>query len=178
MVPQKQPRSLISGFFRSLLTSPSHPALELGDDVLSYEQLWNYAGKITARLNDSLDSSEDVVALLASRSLGAYGGILGILGSGRGYVPLNPKFPLERTLVMLKGSGCKTLVVGQECAATLEALLPRLNECLDKPLTLILPDPGWEPDRKLWSSHRVISARQLSLSKIADPRDPVVDGSD
>lgn len=165
-------RSLISGFFRSLLANPASPALELGEQLLSYEQLWNYAGRVTACLKDTLDPSEKVVAVLADRSVGAYGGILAVLGSGRGYVPLNPKFPLERTLVMLKASGCKTVVVGQECAATLASLLPRL----DKPLTLIVPDSGWEPDPKLLSSHRVILARQLS--KIADPCDPIVDGSD
>src|SRR5208282_6387071 len=156
MVFPKNSRSLISGFLRSLLANPGRPALEIGDDVLTYEQLWNYAGKITTCLQNSLDPSEGVVAILANRSVGAYGGILGILGSGRGYCPLNPKFPLERTLVMLNASGCKTLVVGQECTATLEALLPRL----DKPLTLILPDPGWEPDwePKIGSlaRHRVI----------------------
>ncbi len=176
MVPPQQPRSLISGFFRSLLASPGSPALELGELTLSYEQLWNYAGRIAACLKDTLDPSEKVVALLADRSVGAYGGILGVLGSGRGYVPLNPKFPLERTLVMLRASGCKTLVVGRECAATLEALLPRLHENLDGPLTLIIPDSGWEPDSKLLSSHRVIQAR--ALAKIADPRDPIVDSSD
>jgi amino acid adenylation domain-containing protein len=178
MAPPQQPRSLISGFFRSLLANPGSPCLELGEQSLSYEQLWNYAGRITACLRDILDPSEKVVAVLADRSIGAYGGILGVLGSGRGYVPLNPKFPLERTLVMLRASGCKTLVVGQECAAALESLLPRLHEGLDKPLTLIIPDSGWEPASKLLSPHRVISARQLSLSKIADPRDPIVDGSD
>src|ERR1017187_4012395 len=170
MAPPKLTRSLISGFFRSLLANPGSPALELGDEVLSYEQLWNYAGKITACLKDISAPSEDVVAILASRSLGAYGGILGILGSGRGYCPLNPKFPLERTLVMLKASGCKTLIVGQECAATLESLLPRL----DKPLTLIVPDPEWEPANALLSSHRVVSARQLS--KVADPSEPTLNG--
>jgi len=180
MAPPQQPRSLISGFFRSLLANPGSPSLELGEQSLSYEQLWNYAGRITACLKDTLDPSEKVVAVLADRSIGAYGGILGVLGSGRGYVPLNPKFPLDRTLVMLRASGCKTLVVGQECAATLEALLPRLREGLDKPLTLIISDPGWEPESKLLSPHRVIPARQLSLSKskIADPCDPMVDGSD
>ena len=170
MAPPKQPRSLISGFFRSLRANPGSPSLEIGDDVLTYEQLWNYAGKITTCLKESLDPSEDVVALLASRSVGAYGGILGILGSGRGYCPLNPKFPLERTLTMLNASGCKTLVVGQECAATLEALLPRL----EKPLTLIVPDPGWELKSEALARHRVIAARQLS--KVADPLDPAVDG--
>ncbi len=172
MAPPRQPRSLISGFFRSLLAHPSSPSLELGEQSLSYEQLWNYAGRIAACLQDTPDPSEKVVAVLADRSVGAYGGILGVLGSGRGYVPLNPKFPLERTLVMLQASGCKTLVVGQECAATLESLLPRL----EKPLTLIIPDSGWEPASELLSSHRVIPARQLS--KIADPRDPMVEGSD
>jgi amino acid adenylation domain-containing protein len=172
MAPPQQPRSLISGFFRSLLANPGSPSFELGEQLLSYEQLWNYAGRITACLQGTLDPSENVVAVLASRSVGAYGGILGVLGSGRGYVPLNPKFPLERTLIMLKASGCKTLVVGQECAATLESLLPRL----DKPLTLIIPDSGWEPGSKLLSLHRVIPARQLS--KVAEPCDPIVAGSD
>jgi len=178
MAPPQQPRSLISGFFRSLLSNPGSSSLELGELSLSYEQLWNYAGRITACLKETLDPSEKVVAVLANRSAGAYGGILGILASGRGYVPLNAKFPVERTLIMLRASGCKTLVVGQECAAVLEALLPRLHEDLDKPLTLILPDFGWEPDPLLLSPHRIISARQLSPSKIADPRDPVVHGDD
>jgi amino acid adenylation domain-containing protein len=172
MAPRQQPRSLISGFFRSLLANPGSPSLELGELSLSYEQLWDYAGRITACLQASLDPSENVVAVLANRSVGAYGGILGVLGSGRGYVPLNAKFPLERTLVMLQASGCRTLVVGQECAATLESLLPRL----DKPLTLILPDSGWEPNRTLPAQHRVIHGQQLS--KIADPLDPIVDGND
>jgi amino acid adenylation domain-containing protein len=176
MAPPQPPRSLISGFFRSLLSNPGSPCLELGDRSLSYEQLWNYAGRITARLKDTLDGAEKDVAVLANRSVGAYGGILGVLASGRGYVPLNAKFPLERTLVMLQASGCKTLIVGQECASTLELLLPRL----DKSLTLIIPDADWEPDRKHRAGHRtedrVISARQLS--KIADPLDPIVEGSD
>ncbi len=176
MAPPPPSRSLISGFFRSLRANPGSPALELGEQSLSYEQLWSYAGRVTACLLDNLDLSEKVVAVLANRSVGAYGGILGILGSGRGYVPLNPKFPLDRTLVMLRASGCKTLIVGEECAPTLEAMLPRLREYLDKSLTLIIPDAGWEPDPKLTSSHRVITSRQLT--KVADPLDPTVDGGD
>jgi len=172
MPPPQQPRSLISGFLRSLLTNPGSLALELGELSLSYEQLWNYAGRVTACLKDTLDPSEKVVAVLADRSVGAYGGILGVLGSGRGYVPLNPKFPLERTLAMLRASGCKTLVVGQECAAALESLLPRA----DKPLTLIIPDSGWEPGSDTPSRHRVIPARQLQ--EVADPREPAVDADD
>src|SRR5580700_11925774 len=166
MSAPQQPRSLIGGFFRSRLATPGRPALELGELSLSYEQLWNYAGRITAALQDTVAPSEKVVAVLANRSVGAYGGILGVLGSGRGYVPLNPKFPLERTLVMLHASGCKTLIVGKECAANLRSLLP----LLDKPLTIIVPDADWDPGDMNSSPHRVILPRELG--KIADPQDP------
>ncbi len=170
MAPPQQSRSLISGFFRSLRADPGRPALEIGELSLSYEQLWNYAGGIAGCLLETLEPSEKVVAVLASRSVAAYGGILAVLGSGRGYVPLNPKFPLERTLVMLRASGCKTLIVGQECAGTLESLLPRLNESLK----LIFPDPGSKP--QFSSVHRVITTEELST--IADPRHPIIGPGD
>ncbi len=165
-------RSLSGGFFRSLRANPSSPSLELGETSLTYEQLWNYAGRVTDCLSRTLDPAEKVVAVLASRSVAAYGGILGILGSGRGYCPLNPKFPLERNLVMLKASGCKTIVVGKECQAVLDSLLQRFEQ----PLTLILPDGGWQPSGASLVPHRVFMASELK--KIAEPCDPVVDGND
>jgi amino acid adenylation domain-containing protein len=173
MRPVQQPGSLIGGFFRSLRSNPEGLALELGRLSLSYQQLWDYAGKIAAVLIETCDPSEKTVAVLADRSIAAYGGILGVLGSGRGYVPLNPKFPVERTLVMLLASGCRTLVVGQECAAVLDSLLARL----DRPLTWVLPDHSGEPERKISTvRHRFVSAPQLS--RVAEPLDPKVDGND
>jgi amino acid adenylation domain-containing protein len=160
----KNSRSLISGFLQSLHSAPARPALELGDDILTYEQLWNYAGKITARLNETLAPEESVVALLASRSVAAYGGILGILASGRGYCPLNPKFPLDRTLIMLKASGCRTLVVGQECAAILDQLLPLLDAT--QKFNIIFPDLAGISLAK----HHLTTAGDLT--KIADPVEP------
>lgn len=168
----KNSRSLISGFLHFVNSTPTRPALELGDDILTYAQLWNYAAKITAALNQTLAPEETVVALLASRSVAAYGGILGILASGRGYCPLNPKFPLDRTLVMLKASGCRTLIVGQECAALLDQLLPLMekDQTEAKPLTIIIPDPGWSPNSASLKHHRVITAGDLR--KAADPVEP------
>ena len=161
-----QPRSLISGFLRSLAANPNRPALELGEQVLTYEELWNFAGRIAACLKQVSHSAEDVVAVLANRSVAAYGGILGILGSGRGYVPLNPKFPVERTLRMLNASGCRTVVVGKECLGTLEGLLPRLEQ----PLIFIFPDSGRVD---LGSAlHRAISVNELK--EVANPAEPKV----
>ena len=168
MKTNPQPSSLVSGFLRSVRSQSGRPALELGEQVLTYEQLWEYAGRIAACLRERCAPEEGVVAVLANRSVGAYGGILGVLASGRGYVPLNPKFPLERTLVMLKASGCRTLVVGKECAATLEGLLPRIEQ----PLTVVTADEDWDPSTTGRSPHKFVTARQLS--KVADPCDPVV----
>jgi amino acid adenylation domain-containing protein len=153
------------------LRNPGGKAVEIGDLSLTYEQLWNYAGKITACLKQTADPSEKIIAVLADRSLAAYGGILGILAAGRGYVPLNPKFPIERTLAMLQASGCQTLVIGRECAATLQALLPRL----EKPIKLIIPDPGWEPSSDA-TQHHLIPSKQLS--QISDPSEPTVAADD
>src|SRR6202142_1270980 len=172
MALPKDSRSLISGFLHSLQSNPTRPALEIGDDVLTYEQLWNYAGKITARLNQTLAPKEGGVAPLASPRLAAYGGILGIRGSGRGYCPLNPKFPLDRTRVMLKASGCRTLIVGQECAAALDSLLP----LLDKDLTIIIPDPDWSPSASP-KQHRVITASDLKKVRDATEPNPAPDAT-
>ena len=119
--------SLVSGFVRSLLRDPDQIALQIGDDTWTYGQLWRLASRFGAVVREFSEASDRVVSILAGRSVNAYAGILGILASGRGYVPLNPKFPIERTLAMLKASGCRTLIVGQECSETLESLIPLLG---------------------------------------------------
>ena len=153
---------------RSLSAHGARSALELGDQVFTYEDLWDYAGRISACLRERLSPSQTMVAVLANRSVGAYGGILGVLASGRGYMPLNPKFPLERTLIMLNASACQTMVVGQECAAVLKSLLPRIST----PLTIITADSGWEMSRGDIAPHQLIAAQDLS--KVADPCDPII----
>lgn len=56
--PPEKPRSLISGFLRSLRANPGRSALELGEQFLSYEELWDYAGRISMCLKEILDHSE------------------------------------------------------------------------------------------------------------------------
>jgi amino acid adenylation domain-containing protein len=152
-------RSLISGFLRSLERYPDRVALEIGDLRLGYAQLWEQASRIAAALDSHCDPAAPLVALLANRSVTAYAGILGILATGRGYVPLNPKFPTERTLTMLTASGCTTVIAGAECAKPLASLLPRLG----RPLTWLLAgkDEAFEPAVfPAW--HTVIPEREMT----------------
>jgi amino acid adenylation domain-containing protein len=107
--------------------------------------------------------------LFAHRSVAAYSGILGILAAGRGYLPLNPKFPIERTLTMLSASGCKAVVVGAECEEALKVLLPRIKE----PFLWILPDSRSIVGRDDFGAHSVITAKDMP--GVAEPAEPRVD---
>src|ERR1700745_3461579 len=129
-------RSLIAGFVESVNRFPSREALVVDDERLSYVALQGLATKIASAILHHEHDRSPLVALLAHRSKTAYASILGILGAGKGYVPLNPKFPIERTRRMLDLSGCGMLIVGTEGFQHLPKLLIEVN----RPLTVILPD--------------------------------------
>lgn len=113
----------LSGFIKSVRTFPNRAALDVEGSILTYKLLANYAKNISSAILHNEKSNKSLIALFAYRSQTAYAGVLGILASGRGYVPLNPKFPIDRTAKMLDLSGCNTIVVGQECIEELQKLL-------------------------------------------------------
>lgn len=164
--PGETRRTLLTGFLRSLQLYPENIALELGETRLSYQMLWEKAAKIAHALNDSLNDDSPVVAVLAYRSVTAYSGILGILASGRGYVPLNPKFPVERNLAMLNASRAAAIVVGAECAVMARSLLERLG----RSIIVLTPDADFD----LQVPERVALLAAGDMRAAAEPRDPEV----
>jgi len=151
-------RSIFCGFADSVARFGEHPALVVNGERLSYRQL-SHKVVALASVIDSVEDSYPLVGLLAHRSVNAYAGVLGILGAGKGYVPLNPKFPPERTRSMLLLSGCRTLVVGSECVSQLPKLLPRLEQSL----TVILPDVSdLASISSEFSNHRFVFAGDIS----------------
>ncbi|MBV8211656.1 MAG: AMP-binding protein [Verrucomicrobia bacterium] len=129
-------RSLDDGFLESVNRFPSREALVVDGEPLSYLALHRLADKIASTILQQEHDGLPLVALLAHRSKTAYASILGILGAGKGYVPLNLKFPIERTRRMLALSGCGMLIAGTEGLQHLPKLLIEVN----RPLTVILPD--------------------------------------
>src|SRR5690349_13524124 len=123
-------KSIFCGFADSVARWGESSALVVNGERLSYRQLLDKAAAVASAIDRFDDDSNPLVALLAHRSVNAYAGVLGILGAGKGYVPLNPKFPVERTRSMLLLSGCRTLVVGSECVSHLSKLLPLLEQSL------------------------------------------------
>jgi len=127
----------------------------------------------------TLDPSEKVVAVLADRSVGAYGGIWGVWERRTAVMFRSIPSSLWRgRWSCCKRPGAKPWWWARSAQLRWSRCFRVCTKVLDKPLTLIIPDSGWEPESKLLSPHRVHPARQLSLSKIADPRDPLSMESD
>jgi amino acid adenylation domain-containing protein len=156
---QARVKGLMGGFLESAERFPSRPALVVNGESLTYLVLRRQAGRIASAILRREQEPYPLAALLAQRSRTAYAGILGILGSGKGYVPLNPRFPVGRTREMLSQSGCSVLVVGEECFHQLVKQLA----AADRPLTVILPDVA---DTTALSAdfpeHRFISSNEMA----------------
>lgn len=152
-------RGLVQGFLEAAERFSSRKALVVDGKSLSYGELRDRAASIAQTVLDHERESFPLAAVLASRSQTAYASVLGILGAGKGYVPLNPKFPVDRTRRMLVLSRSRTLVVGEEA----HGQLPHLLTEMDLALTVILPDCDDPSDLCAdFPHHRFVSSRQMS----------------
>lgn len=164
-------KSLVSGFLHQVREHAERISLEIGDAQWTYGDLWNQAGRLSPWLVKNA-TSQPLIAVLAKRNLAAFSSIVGILAAAKGYVPLNPKFPLARLHSMLLASECKTLVFGAECAELVEQLLDHhdggfLPVCIDAPSALL-------SDRLRASGALGVEALQIC----AAPDEPTIQGTD
>ncbi|HVU04660.1 MAG TPA: amino acid adenylation domain-containing protein [Polyangiaceae bacterium] len=113
--------NLARAFFDTALAHPDRPALVLPGRTLTYAELAREVRRLRAALATEPPGSR--IGVFASRSLGAYAGVLAVLASGSAYVPENPAFPAERNRYVVEKAGLSTLVVSDECAAEIVALL-------------------------------------------------------
>lgn len=151
--------NLASGFVQSLEKFPERPALCVEDREYSYSELWKIVNSITTTIRDRERVKNNVVAIFAHRSTAALAGILGVLCSGKGYVPLNPKYPIERTITMLDMCESKILIVGKECCSQLEYLIPKLVGRY----TLIFPENDNVEDLSIqFPDHEFVASGDMS----------------
>jgi len=165
-------RTLRSGFERSCARHPDRPALEVGVSTLTYAELRERAAAIAATLQrHAAGDDPPLTALLAARTVTAFAGVLGILYRGHGYVPLNPKFPADRSRSMLERAGCAALVVDAERVPDLEELLAGVER------SLVILAPDLDDTAELAAAlpgHVVLGARDLEPADALEltPVDP------
>lgn len=92
---------------RAEQAAPDALALEVPEGAYTYAQL---AGAARSLSEDLRGTTGPFIGLFASRSFGAYAGLLGIVHAGKGYVPLNPLLPTDRLRRMAEGAQLTVLV--------------------------------------------------------------------
>lgn len=146
-------------FENSVLTNPNGVCLFVGERQFSYAELDNMVTQIAGLL---LNDKEPFVGILACRSLTAYAGILAVLKSGKGYVPLSPRFPEERNKIIKDLAGFKTLIVGKECLHEAKYMLKD-----NKQLALIFPFIKKAEIKGLClSSYNIYTQEDLTSTKV------------
>lgn len=166
-VPRPQPAGesgLFAGFEAAVRRHSVRPALSVDGAEWSYQALFDRATRMAAAMRVAPDEPP-LAGVLAHRSITAYTGVLAALAAGRGYVPFNPKFPIERLRRVRSQSGVRVLVVGREGEALLDALLA------DAEPVLVLLEA--ENSAGAWAArhprHRFLDAREWLAQEPATP---------
>jgi amino acid adenylation domain-containing protein len=139
----REDRCLHELFEVQVQTFPDAIAVVCADEHLTYAELDARANQVARHLKDCGAGPECVVGLCIERSIELVVGLLGILKSGAGYLPLDPSYPAERLaylvsdaepIAVLMGSGLSGLpslsavrVVDVEGAAILGQSRTRLS---------------------------------------------------
>jgi len=122
--------------------TPDAIAVAFERSSLSYHALDRRAKALARRLHELGVSADSLVAICIQRSLDMVVGLLGILGSGAAFVPIDPAYPRERIALMLRdalpGSGRGLLLTSSD-------LLPGLPEVGALVVTLESNAHGEEP---------------------------------
>ncbi len=153
-------RRLWTGFLSSAETFPERPAVFWDGKTILYRELRDTACRIAATIQAHQDFARPpLTAVFGSRTATAFAGVLAALLAGNGYVPLNCKFPMHRTKLMLSTSDCGSIIVDTRSLPQLDALL----ENFEKRLLVILPDVAeLESLRARWPLHVFVGGKDLA----------------
>lgn len=161
-------RPLISGFQASAERYPARPAVQIKDEALSYAELYTQGQSIAATLSDAAgflaaaDKQEplnNLTGVFGHRSFAAIAGVVGALLSGGPYVPLNPGFPEDRTLNMIRRARLRRIVVEH---GSFDKFLPVLEQ-ISTPIVVVLPDSDSIPELHAGvGQHHFISQSEMS----------------
>ena len=139
-----------------------------GKPPCAYGELFEIASSYAAALeNHAVANEPKRTAILASRSRTAFAGVVATLLRGFGYVPLNPKYPPERTELMLRQAGCRAVVVDKESSRQIDKVL----EMIGHELVVLMPDLEDVADlAKRFPQHTIIGANELERGISYSPR--------
>jgi amino acid adenylation domain-containing protein len=125
-IPASVLDSSIAARFREVAARmPDAPAVESGETVWSYGELASRADRVSHAVWAAVGGVvEGRVALLLGHDAGMVAGVLGVLGAGQAYVPLDPYAPADRLRRILADAAPSAIVTDGAHRALLETLEP------------------------------------------------------
>ena len=87
----------------------SRNALCINNNYYTYSELWQNMLLIHSGISQNV-KDVDIIGLVTNNDLETYAAILAIWFSGKGYVPLNPKFPFSRNKAIIDKAGLKYVI--------------------------------------------------------------------
>lgn len=125
-------------------------AIKTSNEDISYNELY----KRSISIADFISTNKyKKVAILGYRSVNVYAVILAAIFANQTYVPLNPRFPVKRTIEMILDSDVDAIIVCKECAAYLKKLLKEAK--IDKDVIVEASDEICEQDFSKESSYNI-----------------------
>ncbi|MEU9031178.1 amino acid adenylation domain-containing protein [Streptomyces sp. NPDC048383] len=154
-----------SGLLRHASGHPDRVALTIGRRDYTYEETALTARRWAALLVEAVGGRPRRVGVFAHRSEASYLGVAAALFAGAAFVPLNRKFPADRTRSMLERADVDALIVD---SASLEGLGGLLRGLPRKPVVL-LPDTLRGRAGDLGDDVRVLDAVDLATAAPLEP---------
>jgi amino acid adenylation domain-containing protein len=117
---QRDPAATVVSLVRAQIArTPDAIAIESAGTRVSYAALGARADALTRRLQANGVGQGDRVAICAERSIDVVCAVLGVLGAGAAYVPIDPAYPSARTAYMLEQSRARVLLASRDGAKRL-----------------------------------------------------------
>jgi amino acid adenylation domain-containing protein len=109
-LPEPSPRTLSAWFVEQATRTPGAVALIENHQEVTYAELDRRSAALAAHLAQLGVAAETPVAICLQRSVDLAVAMLATIRAGGAFVPMDPEFPAERLLYMLRSSGASVLM--------------------------------------------------------------------
>ncbi len=113
-------KTLYELFEAQVEKSPNDIALVFANEKLTYNELNKRVNQLAYRLRELGVERDEIVGIMAERSIDLIIGILSVLKAGGAYMPIDPDYPVERITYMLNDSKARILLTHNGYADQIE----------------------------------------------------------
>ena len=115
-------RTVVELFERQVVARPDAPAVTMAGTSLSYREVEARANALAHALRKRDIGRDQIVGILLDPCIEMLVAVLGVMKAGAAFMPIDPEYPQQRKLHMMRDSGARVLVTRGQLAASLPDL--------------------------------------------------------